>query len=206
MNAADVCHDVVALVRDRSEAFWQSIWDYFECIAHAAQCRAGGIPHARRVVPWRAGEPRAAGVASCAGRCCGLERHHQRKRVLGEVRELSWPGFAPPGGRSLIVARHGCSAATAAAYLPNIPETIAACLACVSIGAVCVCAPDISMPAVLDLLARLNRRLIAVAFITVAGPYRSAVVAQLCADLPSVQHLLLVQTPFASQRQCSLIQ
>ena len=89
-----------------------------------------------------------------------------------------------------------------AAYLPNIPETIVACLACVSIGAVwSVCAPDMGTPAVLDRFGQIEPKvLIAVDGIYYGGRAmdRSAVVAQLCADLPSVQHLLLVQTPFAS--------
>jgi acetoacetyl-CoA synthetase len=85
-----------------------------------------------------------------------------------------------------------------AAYMPNIPETIVACLACVSIGAVwSVCAPDMGTPAVLDRFKQITPKvLIAVDGVHYAGKAldRGATVSELCEGLPSVAHLLLLQT------------
>ena len=58
-----------------------------------------------------------------------------------------------------------------AAYLPNIPETIAAFLATASIGAIwSVCAPDMAAPAVIDRFKQIEPKvLIACDAVTYAG-------------------------------------
>lgn len=188
------------------EAFWQSIWDYFEVYSptpHSAALAENRMPGA----VWFPGAQvnyaqqvlRHVQAAHAAGLSAIISDNE-----LGEVRELSWPELHRQVAsvaltlREMGVQRGDC----VAAYLPNIPETIVACLACMSIGAVwSVCAPDMGTPAVLDRFGQIKPTvLIAVDGIYYGGRAmdRSAVVAQLCAELPSVQHLLLVQTPFAS--------
>ena len=188
------------------EAFWQSIWDYFEVYSptpHRAALAENQMPGA----VWFPGAQvnyaqqvlRHVQAAHAAGLSAIISENE-----LGEVRELSWPELhRQVASVALTLREMGVQRGDrVAAYLPNIPETIVACLACVSIGAVwSVCAPDMGMPAVLDRFGQIEPKvLIAVDGIYYGGRAmdRSAVVAQLCADLPSVQHLLLVQTPFAS--------
>jgi acetoacetyl-CoA synthetase len=90
-----------------------------------------------------------------------------------------------------------------AAYLPNVPETMVAFLATVSIGAIwSVCAPDMGTPAVLDRFSQIEPKvLIATDGVVYAGKAldRSAVVQSLRSALPSVQHLVLLKTPYASE-------
>jgi non-ribosomal peptide synthetase component F len=82
-----------------------------------------------------------------------------------------------------------------AAYLPNIPEAMVAFLATVSIGGVwSICAPDMGTNAVLDRFKQIEPKvLIACDGVTFGGKDhdRLAVVAELCAALPSVQHVIL---------------
>jgi len=83
-----------------------------------------------------------------------------------------------------------------AAYLPNVPETMVAFLATVSIGGVwSLCAPDMGTHAVLDRFRQIEPKvLIAVDGVTYAGRDhdRLGVLAELRAQLPSVQHTLLL--------------
>lgn len=82
------------------------------------------------------------------------------------------------------------------AYLPNIPETVVAFLACASIGAIwSVCAPDMGPQAVLDRFVQIEPKVLIACDGTVYGgkPFdRSEVLAQLLAALPAVEHLILL--------------
>jgi acetoacetyl-CoA synthetase len=127
------------------------------------------------------------------------------------VRELSWPDLKQQvASLALSLQEMGVQRGDrVAAYMPNIPETIVACLACVSIGAVwSVCAPDMGTPAVLDRFKQIEPKvLIAVDGVHYAGKAldRSQTVGELCVGLPSVQHLVLLQTPWGSQITTNLI-
>jgi acetoacetyl-CoA synthetase len=82
-----------------------------------------------------------------------------------------------------------------AAYLPNIPETMVAFLATVSIGAVwSVCAPDMGTNAVLDRFRQIDPVvLIACDGVTYGGRDfdRLGVVAEMRAALPTLRHVIL---------------
>ncbi|HKB53712.1 MAG TPA: acetoacetate--CoA ligase, partial [Ramlibacter sp.] len=82
-----------------------------------------------------------------------------------------------------------------AAYLPNVPETMVAFLAVVSVGAIwSVCAPDMGTNAVLDRFRQIEPKvLIACDGVSYGGRDfdRTAVVARLRAELPSVRHLIV---------------
>jgi acetoacetyl-CoA synthetase len=88
-----------------------------------------------------------------------------------------------------------------AAYLPNRPEAVIAFLACASIGAVwAICSPDMGLPAILDRFQQIEPRvLIATDGVVYAGKTldRATLVRDLRQSLPTVRHLLLVESGHA---------
>lgn len=187
-------------------AFWQSIWDYRDIQsptpyqAVLAEARMPGarwfegaqVNYAREVL-------RHADAAHAAGMPAIVSENE-----LGEVREMSWPALRRQVA-SVALALRGLGVQRGdrvAAYLPNVPETMVAFLACSSIGAVwSVCAPDMGTAAVADRFRQIEPKvLIAADGVHYGGKAldRSAVVAELRAALPSVQKLVLLQTPFAT--------
>jgi acetoacetyl-CoA synthetase len=185
-------------------AFWQSAWDYFEVQSptpHSAALAHDRMPHAQ----WFPGAQlnyaqqvlRHVDAAHAAGFMAIISENE-----LGEVNELSWPELQRQVA-SVALSLQGMGVQRGdrvAAYMPNIPETIIACLATISIGAVwSVCAPDMGTPAVLDRFSQITPKvLIAVDGVHYGGKAidRSQVVQALCAGLPSVQHVLLLETPY----------
>ncbi len=185
-------------------AFWQSAWDYFDVLSPTPHSRAltqDRMPHAQ----WFPGAQvnyaqqvlRHVQAAHQAGFLAMISENEQ-----GEVRELSWPELHRQVA-SVALSLQGMGVQRGdrvAAYMPNIPETIVACLATISIGAVwSVCAPDMGTPAVLDRFSQITPKvLIAVDGVHYGGKAidRSQVVQALCEGLPSVQHLLLLETPY----------
>nr|WP_297350416.1 acetoacetate--CoA ligase [uncultured Caldimonas sp.] len=125
---------------------------------------------------------------------------------LGEVRELSWPELKRQvASLALALRAHGVGRGDrVAAYLPNVPEAVVAFLACASIGAIwSVCAPDMGTRAVVDRFRQIEPRvLIAVDGVHYGGKPldRSATIESLRAELPSVQTLVVLETPSAEQR------
>ncbi|MDP9995990.1 acetoacetyl-CoA synthetase [Variovorax boronicumulans] len=188
------------------DAFWQSIWDYAGLQSptpHTAVLAEARMPGAR----WFPGAQvnyarevlRHADAAHAAGMPAIVSDNE-----LGEVRELSWPEMRRQVAavaltlKSLGVRRGD----RVAAYMPNVPETMVAFLACSSIGAIwSVCAPDMGTAAVADRFRQIEPKvLIAVDGVHYGGKPldRSAVLQELRAQLPSVKKLLLVNTPFAA--------
>ena len=186
------------------DAFWQSIWDYFAIespMPHTAALADDRMPQAKwfpgAQVNYAAQVLRHASDSHAAGMMAIICENE-----LGDVRELSWPELKSQVASLAISLREmGVQRGDrVAAYMPNIPETIIACLATISIGAVwSVCAPDMGTPAVLDRFKQITPKvLIAVDGVHYAGKAmdRSAVVQELCAGLPSVTHLLMLRTPW----------
>ena len=187
-------------------AFWQSIWDYFDI--------QSPTPHrtvlARNVMPgaqWFPGAHvnyahqvlRHVDAAHTAGMPAVIADNE-----LGEVTQLSWPELRRQvASLALHLKALGVQPGDrVAAYLPNIPQTMVALLAVVSIGAIwSVCAPDMGTAAVLDRFRQIEPRvLIAVDGVYYAGKAldRSRTVTELQAQLPSVEHLLVLRTPYAA--------
>ncbi|MBK6866821.1 MAG: acetoacetate--CoA ligase [Burkholderiales bacterium] len=181
------------------DAFWQSIWDYFDIQSptpHRAVLAKNAMPgavwfpgaqlnYARQVL--RHAEPaHAAGLPALIS-----------ENEKGQVRELSWPELKRQvAALALHLRAQGVQPGDkVAAYLPNIPETIVAFLATASIGAVwSVCAPDMGSHAVLDRFKQIEPKvLIACDGVTWAGRDidRLGVVQELRAALPSVQQLIV---------------
>jgi acetoacetyl-CoA synthetase len=182
-----------------TEAFWQSIWDYFDLQSptpHTAVLEKNVMPCANwfpgaqvnyaQQVFRHAGPAHAAGfpaIVGCneKGRCLELSWPELRRQVASLALHLKDQGVKP-GDR-------------VAVYLPNIPETMVAFLATISIGGVwSVCAPDMGTNAVLDRFRQIEPRvLIACDGVTYGGRDfdRLGVVGELRAALPTVGHVIL---------------
>jgi len=189
-------------------AFWQSIWDYFEMhspTAHSAVLSGGTMPH----VKWFEGAQvnyarqvlRHVAPAHAAGMLAIISDDE-----TGRVRELSWPELQRQvASLALCLRELGIGRGDrVAAYLPNVPETMIAFLACASLGAVwSVCAPDMGTAAVLDRFTQIEpKALIATDGVFYAGKAmdRSAVVQELRAALPTLQQVVVLRTPHAAER------
>lgn len=182
------------------DAFWQSIWDYFDLqsptpysavLAHNTMPGAQWFPgaqinYARQVL-------RHVDAAHAAGFPAIVSSNEKR-----EHREMTWPELRRQvASLALHLREQGVEPGDrVAAYLPNVPETMVAFLATVSIGGVwSLCAPDMGTNAVLDRFRQIEPKvLIAVDGVGYGGcdHDRLGVLAELRAQLPSVQHTLLL--------------
>ncbi|EJE51906.1 acetoacetyl-CoA synthase [Acidovorax sp. CF316] len=182
------------------DAFWHSVWDYFEIesptpptVALARNTMPGAewfpgvqLNYARQAL-------RHVQAAHAAGLPAIVSRNEK-----GQHRELDWPELRRQvAALALHLKAQGVQPGDrVAAYLPNIPEAMVALLATVSIGAVwSICAPDMGTNAVLDRFRQIEPTvLIGVDGITYGGRDhdRMGVLSELRAALPSVQHAILV--------------
>jgi acetoacetyl-CoA synthetase len=180
------------------DAFWQSVSDYFDVrsptppSAVLAQNRMPGAQwfpgaqsnYAHQV--FRHGD-----AAHVAGMAAIISRNER-----GEQRELSWPELRRQvASLALHLKALGVQPGDrVAAYLPNIPEAMIGFLAVVSIGGVwSICAPDMGTNAVLDRFRQIEPKvLIACDGVSYGGRDldRTAVVAELRAALPTLQHVV----------------
>ncbi|MBC7548919.1 MAG: acetoacetate--CoA ligase, partial [Polaromonas sp.] len=140
---------------------------------------------------------RHADAAHAAGQPA-LISHDEHSLASGETaRTLSWPDLRQRvASLALHLRAQGLQPGDrVAVYLPNIPEAMVAFLAVVSLGGIwSICAPDMGTAAVLDRFQQIEPVvLIATDRVTYGGRTldRSAVVAELCAGLPSVRHVIL---------------
>jgi acetoacetyl-CoA synthetase len=186
------------------DAFWQSIWDFFDLQSptpHTAVLASRNMPGAQ----WFPGAQvnyaqqvlRHVDAAHAAGFSAILS-HNEKSLASGAAhRELSWPELRRQvASLALHLRAQGVMPGDrVAAYLPNTPETAVAFLATVSIGGVwSLCAPDMGTNAVLDRFQQITPKvLIACDGVTYGGRDldRTGVVAELCAALPSVRHVIL---------------
>ena len=185
-------------------AFWQSIWDYFDLQSptpHHAVLTEAKMPGAQ----WFPGAQlnyarqvfRHADAAHAAGQPA-LISHDEASLASGAPAQvLSWPALRQRvASLALHLQAQGLQPGDrVAAYLPNIPEATVAFLAVVSLGGIwSICAPDMGTAAVLDRFQQIEPVvLIATDRVTYSGRTldRSAVLAELCAGLPSVRHVVL---------------
>lgn len=185
-------------VRDL-DAFWGSLWEYFQLESPTPHTRVladARMPGAR----WFEGAQfnyarqvlRHVQPAHAAGFPAIIARNEK-----GQHRELSWPELRRQvAALALHLKAQGLQPGDrVAAYLPNIPEAMIAFLAVVSVGGVwSICAPDMGTNAVLDRFKQIApKMLVACDGVSYGGRDhdRTAVVAELKAALPSVQHVLI---------------
>ena len=186
---------------DDLSAFWQSVWDYFDLQSptpHRCVLAEEKMPGAR----WFEGAQfnyvnqvlRHVDAADAAGLPAIVARNE-----AGEHREIGWRELR---GQVAALAIHLQAQGVqpgdrVAAYMPNVPETVIAFLATISIGGVwSLCAPDMGTNAVLDRFRQIAPKvLIACDRIRYAGKEidRTDVVSQLTDALTSVSHVLLLK-------------
>ena len=178
------------------EGFWASIWERFGVISSKPYDRvlgSRGMPgaewfpgarlnyaeHALRprnrddVAIWHASELRPLATMTRG------QLEDEVALIAGGLRELG----VSAGDR-------------VAAYLPNVPEAVAAFLACASIGAVwSSCSPDFGALSVIDRFAQIEPKVL----LTVDGYRyggkdfdRTDVVREVLAELPTVEHTVLL--------------
>jgi acetoacetyl-CoA synthetase len=194
---------------DELEQFWASVWDF--CGVQSSRAHERVL--AERSMPgaeWFAGAQLnyAENMLSDLQREDGDLRSGRRRdpdaiavvhcSELRELQELSWRELservaAAAGGlRSLGVGRGD----RVVAYMPNIAETLIAFLATASLGAIwSSAAPEFGARAVIDRFAQIEPKVL----LTVDGYRhggkdfdRSAVVQSIRAELPTVEHTVLL--------------
>ena len=181
------------------DAFWQSIWDYFEVIADGSSQPVLGA----RSMPGAQWFPNARlNYAEHVFRNASADRPALIARAENEpLREVSWAELERD--TSALAARMRAMGIgpgdRVASYMPNRPETVVAFLACASIGAIwSSCAPDMGPTVVLDRLRQIEPKLL---FATDSYSYNGKIhdrvgqVADLLAELPSVQQVVHVPGP-----------
>src|SRR6476661_4758317 len=178
------------------EGFWGSLWEYFDISASTPYERVLGS----RTMPGAEWFPGAR--LSYAEHIFRGKRdddvaivHASETRPLaelrwGDLRELTAQIAAG------LRANGVTSGDRVVAYMPNIPETTAALLACASIGAVwSSCSPDFGVPSVIDRFAQIEPKvLLTVDGYTYGGKQidRRADIAVLEAALPSVRRSFML--------------
>jgi acetoacetyl-CoA synthetase len=184
------------------EGFWRSIWEYHQLESPTAftsvvdaKPMPGAIWFDGAQVNYARQIFRHVAPADAANLPAIIAENEQ-----GEVTELSWKELRRRSASlALELRRHGVGRGDrVAAYLPNIPEAVIALLACASLGAIwTVCSPDMGTPAVLDRFRQTSPKvLIAVDGVFYGGRAmdRSAAVAEIRRELPSVVVLLVIRT------------
>ena len=196
------------------DAFWQSIWDYFELQSSTPYTAVCDRSASERMidVKWFTGATgnyaqqvfRHVEAAVTEGQKSGFAAgfpaiisHNEKSLGKQAAKEMTWPQLKQQvASLALHLQAQGVQPGDrVAAYLPNIPEAMVAFLATVSIGGVwSICAPDMGTNAVLDRFKQIEPTvLIACDGVTFGGKDHSRldVIAELCAALPSVQHVIL---------------
>ncbi|OGA95680.1 MAG: acetoacetate--CoA ligase [Burkholderiales bacterium RIFCSPHIGHO2_12_FULL_61_11] len=192
---------------DDIDFFWQTVWDFFDV-------QAGGstVPVlASREMPGAAWYPNARlNYAEHVFRNATAETPALVARSEDvPLREVSWAELKRDTGALAATMRMlGIGPGDrVASYLPNLPETVVAFLACASIGAVwSSCAPDMGATVVLDRLRQIEPKLL---LATDSYSYngkthdRAGVVEELLRELPSVQTVVHLAGPLAVGRPVS---
>ena len=186
------------------EAFWQSIWDYFDLRSptpHSAvlleRCMPGAQWFPGAQVNYAAQVFRHVEAAEAGGFPAIISHTEQSLSAGQPAREVSWPELRQQvASLALHLQAQGIAPGDrVAAYLPNGPEAIVAFLATISIGAVwSICAPDMGVDAVLDRFRQIKPKvLIACDGVHYGGRNldRRSVIDALHAGLPSLVHVLV---------------
>ena len=178
------------------DAFWRSIWDVFEVHGNPAPGRVLGdrsmpgaqwfpgthLNFAEHVFRGKADDAVAIVHAS--------ELRDQQEMSWAELRALT--GRVAAGLRALGVGKGD----RVVAYMPNVPETVAAFLACATLGAVwSTAAPEFGAGSVIDRFAQIEPKvLLAVDGYRYGGRDfdRRETVARLRDELPGLEHTVLL--------------
>ncbi len=181
---------------DSPDDFWASIWDHFEVRASAPYERV----LASRAMPgaeWFTG----ARFNYAENLLAGKPSHRLALQHASELRELgsiTWGELREQVARASSALRDlGVGPGDrVVAYLPNLPEAIVGFLATASIGAIwSSCSPDFGASSVIDRFAQIEPKVL---FVVDGYRYggkdfdRREVVAGLLAELPTVEHTIVL--------------
>jgi acetoacetyl-CoA synthetase len=189
-------HDLWQWSVDELEGFWGSIWEFFEVEASEPYERVLG----QREMPgaeWFPGARLSYAEHVFRGRDDGAVaiRHASELRPLDE---WTWGELRAHAGAMAAALREvGVVAGDrVAAYLPNLPETVAAFLGCASIGATwSSCAPEFGVRSVVDRFAQIEPKvLLAVDGYRYGGKDfdRGETIAALQRELPTLQRTFVL--------------
>jgi acetoacetyl-CoA synthetase len=189
-------HDLWQWSVDELEAFWASIWEFFEVEASRPYERVltgREMPGAE----WFPGARLSYAEHVFRGRDSGdvAIRHASELRPLGE---WTWGELRARAGAVAGALREAGVGAgdRVAAYLPNIPETVAAFLGCASLGATwSSCAPEFGVRSVVDRFAQIEPKvLLAVDGYRYGGRDfdRSETLAALQRELPTLERTFVL--------------
>ena len=184
-------------------AFWQSIWDFFELASPtphdsvlveetmpgATWFRGAQVNYAQHLLG-HADRAHAAGHPAIVFRDEAMQER-------GETLEIAWPELRRQvGALAAEFARLGVSSGDrVVAFMPNVPQTAIAFLACASLGAVwSVCSADMGPLAVLDRFRQIEPVvLVACDGYRYGGAAhdRMPVLVELLAELPTLRDVVL---------------
>jgi acetoacetyl-CoA synthetase len=189
-------HDLWRWSVDELEEFWASIWEFFAVEAGAPYERVL-TTHEMPGAAWFPGARLSYAEHVFRGKADDdvAIRHASELRPLGD---WTWKELRERAGAVAGALREvGVVAGDrVAAYLPNIPETVAAFLGCASIGATwSSCAPEFGLRSVVDRFAQIEPKvLLAVDGYRYGGKDfdRSETIAALQRELPTVERTLVV--------------
>ena len=181
---------------DELDGFWGSIWEFFEVQASEPYVRV----LTTREMPgadWFPGAQLSYAEHVFRGRDDSevAIRHASELRPLGE---WTWGELRARAGAMAAALRESGVVAgdRVAAYLPNIPETVAAFLGCASIGATwSSCAPEFGVRSVVDRFAQIEPKvLLAVDGYRYGGRDfdRAEAIAQLQRELPTLERTFVL--------------
>ena len=186
-------------------AFWGSVWDFFEMHSptpFSTVLETEVMPGAR----WFPGAQvnyaqhlfSHAEAAHAAGHPA-IVFQNEAMQARGELQRIEWPELRREvAALASALQRMGVQRGDrVGAFLPNVPQTVVAFLACASLGAVwSVCSPDMGPVAVLDRFRQIEPKvLIACDGYTYGGVAhdRMAVLRGLLDELPSVHDVVLLK-------------
>jgi acetoacetyl-CoA synthetase len=184
---------------DELEAFWQSVWDFFDVQADGSRVPVMGS----RDMPGANWYPNTRlNYAEHVFRNSTPDRPALVVRSEGEpVRNVSWAELERSTGALAAKLRAlGVGPGDrVASYMPNRPETVIAFLACASLGAIwSSCSPDMGATVVLDRFRQIEPKvLFAVDSYSYNGKShdRTAVVEEMVHQLPGLQKIVHVPGP-----------
>jgi acetoacetyl-CoA synthetase len=178
------------------DPFWRAVWDYFDI-------RSVGEPECALADATMPGAKWFPGVRLNYVEQVFRHATDQQPAIVfrneaGENRELSWAELQRQVG-ALAATLRGFGVRPGdrvAAFMPNLPETVAAFLAVASLGAIwSVCSPDMGKVAVVDRFSQIQPKvMIAVDGYRYGGKAhdRRPLIGELLDALPSVEKLVLL--------------
>ncbi len=182
-------------------AFWASIWDYFQIespTAYRCVLEAPVMPGAVWFPGAQLNYARQALRHAAAAHAAGHPAIVFQNERMAAPAEMSWPELKRQVGAvsARLQAAGVLPGDRVCAYLPNAPAAAVALLACASVGALwSVCSPDMGPVAVLDRFRQIGPKVLLAVDGQVWGGVshdRRAVLHEVLAGLPSVQHFVLL--------------